>query len=37
MKKIITLLSLIAGMQTALAQINKTVITKAELATIKTP
>jgi hypothetical protein len=37
MKKIITLLCLIASMQTAHAQINKTVITKAELAAIKTP
>jgi tetratricopeptide (TPR) repeat protein len=37
MKKIIPLLCLIASMQTAHAQINKTVITKAELAAIKTP
>jgi hypothetical protein len=37
LKKIITLLCFIAVMQIAVAQINKTVITKAELAAIKNP
>ena len=37
MKKILTFFCFIASMQTAFAQINKTVITKAELAAIKNP